>query len=324
MNMLDTLDRWIDDIPPLPTPQRFGNVAFRAWGKRLEDVCVLHFYLVLLTADSNRPVRTQEIDGILQVLLPSNLHPSIPYLAPYLLTSFGSFKRMDYGTGHEVSFGLFLLCLTLIRFFPFVTPTTSSSHVSPSGLNPPQDLETLSQIDIERDLVLTIFLRYLRLCWRLQDVYRLEPAGSHGVWGLDDSSFLGYIWGSGQLRGSSHFVLWNTILNITTDQTEIPPTAILDHPPLAATNLYFLSISRIHEVKHGPFHEHSSQLHSIAVGVPNWGKVNKGLFLMYEVSFVLYLLASLFRNLVNCLLLSEFVLIIELDNLSYEPSPCSG
>jgi serine/threonine-protein phosphatase 2A activator len=40
---------------------------------------------------------------------------------------------------------------------------------------------------------------------------------------------------------------------------------------------------RIHDVKHGPFHEHSSQLHSIAAGVPNWGKVNSGLFKMFEV-----------------------------------------
>jgi serine/threonine-protein phosphatase 2A activator len=85
---------------------------------------------------------------------------------------------MDYGTGHETSFVLFLLCLTLIRFF-YPVP------------------------DEERELVLRVFVRYLELCWRLQDVYKLEPAGSHGVWGLDDSSFLGYIFGSGQLRGSS-------------------------------------------------------------------------------------------------------------------------
>lgn len=45
-----------------------------------------------------------------------------------------------------------------------------------------------------------------------------------------------------------------------------------------------MSIMRIHEVKHGPFHEHSSQLHSIAVGVASWAKVNSGLFKMYEVS----------------------------------------
>jgi len=43
-----------------------------------------------------------------------------------------------------------------------------------------------------------------------------------------------------------------------------------------------MQIMRIHESKHGPFHEHSSQLHSIALGVPNWGKVNSGLFKMYQ------------------------------------------
>lgn len=66
------------------------------------------------------------------------------------------------------------------------------------------------------------------------------------------------------------------------DQTQIPVSAVL-HPPLPDNNLYFMSIMRIHQVKHGPFHEHSSQLHSIATGVPNWGKVNSGLFKMYEV-----------------------------------------
>jgi hypothetical protein len=59
-------------------------------------------------------------------------------------------------------------------------------------------------------------------------------------------------------------------------------SAIL-HPPLSPTNLYFLSIMRIHEVKRGPFHEHSSQLYSIATGVATWKKVNSGLFKMYEV-----------------------------------------
>ena len=36
--LLDKLDQWVDDIPPLQTPQRFGNLAFRKWGQRLEEV----------------------------------------------------------------------------------------------------------------------------------------------------------------------------------------------------------------------------------------------------------------------------------------------
>ncbi len=119
----------------------------------------------------------QEADGLLLSLLPTDFAPVVPHVRPYFLSSFGSFMRMDYGTGHETSFALFLCCLTLVRF------------LQP---NPEE----------ERDLVFCVFLRYLQLCWRLQDVYMLEPAGSHGVWGLDDSSFLGYIFGSGQLRGS--------------------------------------------------------------------------------------------------------------------------
>ena len=83
---------------------------------------------------------------------------------------------MDYGTGHETSFALLLLGLTLVRF-----------------LHPERDEE--------RHIVFIVFARYLTLCWRLQDVYKLEPAGSHGVWGLDDSHFLPFIFGSAQLKG---------------------------------------------------------------------------------------------------------------------------
>lgn len=35
--LLQTLSDWVDEIPPLQTPQRFGNLAFRTWGTRLEE-----------------------------------------------------------------------------------------------------------------------------------------------------------------------------------------------------------------------------------------------------------------------------------------------
>ncbi|KAF9522834.1 hypothetical protein CPB83DRAFT_863876 [Crepidotus variabilis] len=216
--LLQIIEQWIDEIPPLTTPQRFGNLAFRTWGRRLEE----------------------NIDSLLEDLCGPNFSGAIPFIRPYLLSSFGNFVRMDYGTGHETSFALFLLCLTLIRYFK-------------------------PNVEEERDIVLNVFRQYLQVCWKLQDVYRLEPAGSHGVWGLDDYCFLPYIFGSSELRG----------------QTLIPVSAVLQRS-LLPTNLYFLAIIRIHTLKIGPFHEHSSQLHSIAAGVPNWGKVNSGLFKMYE------------------------------------------
>lgn len=75
------------------------------------------------------------------------------------------------------------------------------------------------------------------------------------------------------------------------DQTTLPVNTVLGvtlakgaHPIDCFDNLYFMAIARIHQVKYGPFFEHSSQLYSIATHVQSWAKVNKGLFEMYQAS----------------------------------------
>ncbi|KAK9679577.1 Serine/threonine-protein phosphatase 2A activator 1 [Basidiobolus ranarum] len=218
LSVLEVLDSWIDEIPPLQNPQRFGNKAFRTWMKRLEE----------------------NSQTLLAELVSPEQQQSVVELKAYFGGGFGNAIRIDYGSGHELSFVAFLCCLDLIGFFE------ESDRAA---------------------TVLRVIVRYLELVRRLQRVYMLEPAGSHGVWGLDDYQFLPYLWGSSQLL----------------DHKRIKPRSVLSNDIVdayASEYLYLRCIQFIHEVKTGPFPEHSPILHDIS-GVPYWGKVNSGMFKMY-------------------------------------------
>lgn len=91
----------LSQAPPDTGPRRFGNVAFREWYRlaELNTDTILERYLGKLLREHNGD---------------SAVHAD---LKAYLLGSFGSAQRLDYGTGHELSFLAFLCCLAKIDAF---------------------------------------------------------------------------------------------------------------------------------------------------------------------------------------------------------------
>jgi len=99
--LLDRVEAVVEEAPPDPGPRRFGNLMFRKWHSLLEE----------------------KVDGLLEeALAPEVLSfgggdgeseggGAIGELRAYFLGSFGSSQRLDYGTGHELSFLAFLGCI---------------------------------------------------------------------------------------------------------------------------------------------------------------------------------------------------------------------
>lgn len=53
----------------------------------------------------------------LRQVLPEELHRAVPEIEQYLYESFGNPTRIDYGTGHEMAFIMFLCCMFKIGAF---------------------------------------------------------------------------------------------------------------------------------------------------------------------------------------------------------------
>ena len=171
----------------------------------------------------------------------SDESPDFDEFGVYFTRSFGDPHRLDYGTGHEATFLMLLLSI-------YKTEKTTES------LNHFLDLT---------------FRSYLQIVRKLRAVYRLEPAGSHGVWSLDDYHFLPFLFGSSQLCGGSarpKDFLKNPSANEFIPDCDYFSDALLD----------------IFRSKRGPFAEHSPVLHALGMYCGTWEDVNLGLLKMWR------------------------------------------
>lgn len=124
--------------------------------------------------------------------------------------------------------------------------------------------------------------RYLKLVRRLIKTYTLEPAGSHGVWGLDDHSFLPYLFGSAQYGPAISETDETPVegsLGSAPDPADVMKAAVVERE--RSKNMYFSAIGFIYDVKKGPFWEHSPILYDISGVRSGWAKINKGMIKMY-------------------------------------------
>ncbi|KAJ7237484.1 Phosphotyrosyl phosphatase activator [Mycena haematopus] len=217
LGVLDTIEATAHAIPPVENAaSRFGNPAFRTFYDRISELSPSLHAKLPIPADAREEVGT------------------------YLVESWGNRTRIDYGSGMELNFLCWLMCL--------------------------ERLGVLQESD-HSALVLRVFWRYIRIMRILQSTYWLEPAGSHGVWGLDDYHFLPFLFGAAQLRGHKF----------------IRPKAIHDAEVVeeyAKEYIYFACIQFINSIKTASLRWHSPMLDDISA-VKTWDKVNSGMMKMY-------------------------------------------
>lgn len=204
--LVKDMDKSIDACPPVHQSARFGNKGF-------QNFCDSYYTQIDMT-----------LPKILNESNIKDISENIYQISHYLKNSVGNRNRIDYGTGHELNFLLFLFCLNKLTFFG---------------------------IKDHKHLVLVIYRQYLECMRKIQVLYTIEPAGSRGAWGLDDFQFLVFLFGAAQLSFNRE---------IKTDDVE--KKELLEK--WAPKYLYFDALKYITRIKHAPFHESSQMLYDIS------------------------------------------------------------
>ncbi|KZF23667.1 Phosphotyrosyl phosphatase activator [Xylona heveae TC161] len=219
LGVLDSVEEVINKCPPEEQGgSRFGNPGFRVFLDALHD----------------------ELQGWHRKLGIED-PAAIEEVSTYLLHSFGNRTRIDYGSGHELNFIVWQLCLYRV------------------GLLPESTLP---------DLALRVFPRYLRLMRQIQTTYYLEPAGSHGVWGLDDYQFLPFLIGASQLLHHPYIRPMSIHQSIVIEE-------------YGKDYLYLDQVGFVNSVKNVEgLRWHSPMLDDISAA-KNWGKVEGGMRRMF-------------------------------------------
>ncbi|KAG1747053.1 Phosphotyrosyl phosphatase activator [Suillus paluster] len=171
--------------------------------------------------------KVQQLAPSLHADVPNLDQNAIPELSTYFTQAWGNRERIDYGSGMELNFICWLECLEHLQI------VAASDHTA---------------------LITRVFWRYIQIMRVLQSTYWLEPAGSHGVWGLDDYHFLPFLFGSAQLRGHKF----------------VRPKAIHDHEivdELSKDYMYFSCIKFINSIKTASLRWHSPMLDDISANL---------------------------------------------------------